>query len=108
MREVCAAIADEHDLGRRAVRVLLEEVVLDAPHRVEAELVGQARLLERVHVHLALVRGRERPRDGELEEDPELHSPWNSGARFATKAAMPSAASRVAPAAVISAVSRAR
>ena len=42
----------EHDLGRRAVRVLLEEVVLDRPHPVEAELVGQARLLEGVPVHL--------------------------------------------------------
>ena len=48
MRSVCAATAGEDDLGRRAVRVLLEEVVLDRPDVVEAELVGQAGLLERV------------------------------------------------------------
>jgi hypothetical protein len=30
------------------VRVLLEEVVLDLPHVVEAELVGQLDLVERV------------------------------------------------------------
>ena len=44
----------EHHLGRRAVRVLLEEVVLDRPHPVEAELVGEAGLLERVAVAPAL------------------------------------------------------
>ena len=47
----------EEQLGRRAVRVLLEEVVLDGPHRVEAELVGQPRLLERVAVD-GLLGGR--------------------------------------------------
>ena len=43
----------EQHLGRRAVRILLEEVVLDRPHPVEAELVGEARLLERVAVDAA-------------------------------------------------------
>ena len=45
----------EEQLRRRAVRVLLEEVVLDGPHRVEAELVRQSRLLESVAVHRLLV-----------------------------------------------------
>ena len=40
----------EEQLRCRAVRVLLEEVMLDRPHRVEAELVGQPSLLERVAV----------------------------------------------------------
>jgi hypothetical protein len=65
----------EHDLGGRAVRVLLEEVVLDRPHPVEAELVGQPRLLERVVEHRGLHVGRERTRRGHLEEDAESHAP---------------------------------
>ena len=44
----------EEQLGRGAVRVLLEEVVLDGPDEVEAELVGEPHLVERVLVHLAL------------------------------------------------------
>ena len=63
----------EEHLGRRAVRVLLEEVVLDRPHRVEAELVGQHRLLERVVVRLLLAGARQRRRHRQLEEDAELH-----------------------------------
>ena len=38
----------EEDLGRRGVRVLLEEVVLDLPDVVDAEPVGQLDLGERV------------------------------------------------------------
>ena len=38
----------EEDLRRRRVRVLLEEVVLDLPRVVEAELVGELDLVERV------------------------------------------------------------
>ena len=74
MRSVCARHRGEHHLGRRAVRVLLEEVVLDRPHPVEAELVGEARLLERVAEHAGLDLGRERARRGHLEEDAELHA----------------------------------
>ena len=62
----------EH-LGRRAVRVLLEEVVLDRPHVIEAELLGQPALLEGVHVHLVLGHLAQRPGHGQLEEDPEPH-----------------------------------
>ena len=53
--------AVEH-LGVRAVRVLLEEVVLDGPERVEAHLVAEHRLLDRVLVGLVLLVGRPRAR----------------------------------------------
>ena len=42
-----AARGEEH-LGRGGVRVLLEEVVLDLPRVVDAELVGELDLVERV------------------------------------------------------------
>ena len=42
-----AAGGEEH-LGRGGVAVLLEEVVLDLPHVLDAELVGELDLLERV------------------------------------------------------------
>ena len=58
---VCTAQAVRNSSGAEQWRVLLEEVVLDRPHRVEAELVGQADLLQGVHVHLAL--GLPRPTD---------------------------------------------
>ena len=45
---VCMAQAVRNSSGGGAVRVLLEEVVLDRPHLVEAELVGQAHLIQRV------------------------------------------------------------
>ena len=54
MRRVCDRAGGQEHLGRRAVRVLLEEVVLDRPHGVEAELVGETHLLEGVLVHDAL------------------------------------------------------
>ena len=38
----------EEHLGRRGVAVLLEEVVLDLPHVLDAELVGELDLVERV------------------------------------------------------------
>ena len=41
----------QHHFRRRAVRVLLQEVVLDAPDPVESQLVGQPGLLEGVAVH---------------------------------------------------------
>ena len=48
----------EEELRCRAVRVLLEEVVFDGPHRVEPQLVGELRLLQRVAVHELLVLAR--------------------------------------------------
>ena len=37
-----------HHLGRRTVRVVAVEVVLDEPHAIEAGLVGQGDLVQRV------------------------------------------------------------
>ena len=65
----------EEHLGRRAVAVALEEVVLHGPHPVEAELVGEDRLLHRVLVDLPLGRAVERRGHGQLEEDAEPHGP---------------------------------
>ena len=85
----------EEQLRRRAVRVLLEKVVFDGPHRVEAELVRQPRLLEGVRVHRPLRRPSRRPRDRELEEDPELHgAAWGTGTGTGTVTGTGSAMSR--------------
>ena len=64
--------AVEH-LGVGAVRVLLEEVVLDGPERVEAHLVAEDRLLERVLVGLVLLARRPGSGDRDLVEQRELH-----------------------------------
>ena len=63
----------EKDFRRRAMGVLLEEVVLDAPRVVEAEPIGELDLRERVLEELVLATFL--PRTGKLElvEDPELH-----------------------------------
>ena len=63
----------EEHLGRGRVAVLLEEVVLDLPHVVEAEAVGQLHLVERVLEELVLVVGV--PGAGELVlvEEAEAH-----------------------------------
>ena len=57
-----AAGREEH-LGRRRVAVLLEEVVLDFPHVLDAERVGQLDLIERVldQVVLAVLSSHGRP-----------------------------------------------
>ena len=62
----------EH-LGRRGVRVLLQEVVLDLPHVVEPEPVGELDLLERVEQELRLAAVGPRPGQLVLVEDPEPH-----------------------------------
>src|SRR4051794_31036949 len=73
----------EEHLGRGGVAVLLEEVVFDLPHVVDAERVGELDLLQRVLDELVL--GTFVPRAGKLVfvEDPELHcetsSPFASG-----------------------------
>src|SRR4029453_3032309 len=81
----------EH-LGGAGVRVLLEEVVLDLPHDVEAQAVGQLDLLEGVldERQLAAVV----PGAGELVlvEDAELH-----GAATSVVARALNSASRSAP-----------
>ena len=63
----------EEDLGRARVRVLLEEVVLDQPHAVEAEAVGELDLLERLGEHAPVVAVVPRTRNLMLVEDPEFH-----------------------------------
>ena len=47
----------QEDLGRRAVRVLLEKVVLDGPRVIEAEPVGEHDLVERLVKEAVLVIG---------------------------------------------------
>ena len=69
----CGGRGEEH-LGRRRVRVLVEEVVLDLPRIVEPEPVGELDLIERIAQEAELVVLA--PRLGELMfvEDAELHS----------------------------------
>ena len=63
----------EEDLGRRGVRVLVEEVVLDLPRVVEPEPVGEFHLIERVAQEFVLVVGSPGLRELMFVEDAELH-----------------------------------
>ena len=74
VRRSCRRSSEEH-LGRRRVRILVQEVVLDLPRVVEAEPVGQLDLVEGLVEEPVLVVLA--PRLGELVlvEDPELHDP---------------------------------
>ena len=72
--------AVEH-LGVRAVRVLLEEVVLHGPERVPAVAFAGHRLLDRVLVGEALGVGTPRPGDGDLVEQGEAHGARCTGQR---------------------------
>ncbi len=65
-------VAVQH-LGIRAVGVLVEEVMLHRPERVEAHTIAELHLLDRVLVRLVLARGRPRLRNGDLVEHRELH-----------------------------------
>src|SRR5437764_1880506 len=67
-----AGRGEEH-LGGRRVAVLLEEVVLDLPHVIDAQLVGQLDLVEGVLQQTVFVVRL--PRSGQLMlvEDAELH-----------------------------------
>ena len=64
----------EEHLGRAGVAVLLEEVVLDLPHVVDAQPIGELALLERVLDQRVLGVFLPRPRELVLVEDPELHA----------------------------------
>ena len=64
--------AEKH-LGRRGVRVLLEEVVLDLPHVVEAEAIGELDLIERIVEQLLLSALAPGLRQLMFIEDAELH-----------------------------------
>ena len=63
----------EEHLRRGGVRVLLEEVVLDLPGVVDAELVGELHLVERLLEQPELGALDPRPRQLMLVEDAELH-----------------------------------
>ena len=79
----------EEHLGGRGVRVLLEEVVLDLPHVVEPEPVGELDLLERVEQELRLAAVGPRPGELVLVEDPEPHAgriSWGAGHRMVVSA----------------------
>ena len=75
-----AARAEEH-LWCRGVAVLLQEVMLDLPHHVEPEAIGQLDLLQGVLQDAELGVLLPRTRKLVLVEDSELHaapSDWNS------------------------------
>src|SRR5262245_50851310 len=55
------------------MRIFLEEVVLDRPYVVEAQLVGELHLLQTVVVDRALGLARPRARHGNLVEQAEFH-----------------------------------
>ena len=63
----------QEDLGRRAVRVLLEKVVLHRPHAVEAETVGELDLVERLAEQPLLGAGIPGARQLKLVEEAEFH-----------------------------------
>ena len=65
----------EEHLGRARVAVLLEEVVLHLPHVVDAELVRELALLERVLDQRDFGVVTPRPRQLMLVEDPDFHDP---------------------------------
>ena len=68
------ASGGEEDLGRRRVRVLLEEVVLHLPRVVVPEPVGQLDLVEGLLQQSVLAVLVPRPRKLVLIKDPELHA----------------------------------
>ena len=88
------------------MRVLLEEVVLDLPHVVDPDAVGQLDLLERVVDELLLVVRAPRPGELVLVEDAEPHgrSPFCVASRdsFAAQLKMPLAIVEVSAAALSS------
>src|SRR5207302_1952299 len=63
----------QEQLRRGTVGVFLQEVVLDRPHLIESELVGELHLLERVVVDGPLRLTGPRTRHGELVEESEFH-----------------------------------
>jgi len=64
----------QEQFGRGAVRVFFEEMMLDRPHVIEDQLVGQLYLLEAVVVDGALLLRRPGTRNRDLVEQAELHS----------------------------------
>ena len=64
----------QEDLRRRAMRILFEEVMLDRPAIIEAQLVREDRLLDAVVVDALFGVAMPRPRHADFIEDAELHS----------------------------------
>src|SRR3982074_277 len=60
-------------LGRRGMRIFLEKMVLDFPGVVDAELVGELDLIERLLKQPVLVTLVPRPRQLVLVENAEFH-----------------------------------
>ena len=63
----------QHDLGRGAVRELLEEVVLGQPHVLEPHLLCEADLLDHLSEDLCLLARLPRPGNADLVEQAEVH-----------------------------------
>ncbi len=63
----------EEHLRRRGRREVLEEVVLDRPHRPEADVLGQLHLVDDVPEALGFGARVEPGRDLPLVEEAELH-----------------------------------
>src|ERR1700722_7121741 len=79
------AVADAHlpglhrargqeQLGRGAMRIFFEEVMLDGPHRIEAERIGESDLLEAVVVHVFFGFAPPWSRYRDFIEEAEFHS----------------------------------
>src|SRR5258708_21645773 len=63
----------QEDLRRRRMRILLEEVMLDFPHMIDAELVRELNLIERVLEQLQLRALFPMPRQLMLIKSSQLH-----------------------------------
>jgi hypothetical protein len=72
-RRMVLAGGGENGFRRGRVRIFIEEVVLDDPGMVVADLVGELHLRERILVEPELVAGHPGPRQLQLIEDAELH-----------------------------------
>ncbi|MGC2522987.1 MAG: hypothetical protein WA417_10185 [Stellaceae bacterium] len=67
----------EKNFGCRGVRIFLEEMVLDLPHIVDAEPVGELDLVERILIEAQLGSFVPRLRQLVLVKNPEFHR-WRS------------------------------
>src|SRR4029077_19250850 len=83
----------EEQIGRRAMRIFLKEMMLNRPDLIEAQLVGEPHLLEAIIVDRALGLARPRPRHRDLIKQPELHGASSGAARPALAIRLPGDAS---------------
>src|SRR5579871_5877789 len=73
----------EKNLGRRAMRIFLEEVMLDLPDLIEAELVGKDDLLHRLLVLAQFRLARPRLLHRMFVENSEFHGRCSLNSAFA-------------------------